>query len=137
MALGDTKPTLISIAVYVVVIVAGAVILMFMEREGMKKIMPNEEQRPSNGSLAQSSARNLTEYTKMYIENHGSTKWTINDVSKLLKAIQEFDGKNKKVAVKDDADNRWRREISLKTFATWEYFVIVTLSTVGEMTLLF
>ena len=136
MALGDTKPTLISIAVYIVVIVAGAVILMFMEREGMKKAMPTEEQRPGNDSSVQSSSRNLSQYTKIYIENHGSEKWTINDVSKLLKAIQEFGDKNRKAPPKDDKDSNWRREISLKSFATWEYFVIVTLSTIGKRTLL-
>ena len=132
MALGDAKPTLVSIAVYVVVVVAGAVILMFMEREGMQKVAQNEEQRPTNVSSMQSSQKNLTEYTKIYIENHGSKEWTTSDVTKLIKAVKGFDAKNKKPTAKDKDENKWRREISLETFANWGYFVFVTLSTIGE-----
>ena len=131
MALGDAKPTLVSIAVYIVVAVAGAVILMFMEREGMKKLPLDEQQRLGNGS-AGSNQDNLTQYTKLYIENHGSKEWTLEDASKLIKAMKRVGAKSKKPVARKDDENDWRRKISFKTFATWEYFVICTLSTVGR-----
>jgi len=130
MALGDVKPTLVSIAVYIVVAIAGAVILMFMEREGMKKIALDERQRLGNGTV-RSNQENLTQYTKLYIENHGTKEWTLEDASKLIEAMKRVETKNKKPVPREGDEDNWRREISFKTFATWEYFVIVTLSTVG------
>lgn len=134
MALGDAKPTVISIIVYIIVIVAGAVILMFMEKEGMKKTVKNEEERPTNASLMQSRPKNLTQHAKEYLENHGAKKWTTIDVAKLLKEIDSFRSK-KRDNDAEDKSKSWRQKIDLGTFAKWEYFVVGTVSTIGKIPL--
>lgn len=136
MALGDAKPTLISIALYVVLIVVGAVILMFTERHGLKTTSKSNGQRPGNISSIEPNPKNLTQHTQEYLESHGSANWTAEDVEKLLNEIKTFEGTKKGATsdVDDDDDDgkAWRRKIGFETFAKWEYFVVCTVSTIGE-----
>ena len=123
MAIGECKSTLISFAIYILVIAASATIMMFVERAGLKATALNgEQQRPSNVTKRK---LNLTYHIKTHLNKHGSQKWEDSDVANLLAEITRF----KVTASGHDKD--WRRTLSWKTFSTWEYYVVVTVSTIG------
>ena len=123
MAIGECKSTLISFAIYILVIAASATIMMFVERAGLKATALNGgQQRPANVTK---SKLNLTYHIKTHINKHGSQKWEDSDVENLLAEITRF-----KVTVAG-REQDWRRTVSWKTFSTWEYYVVVTVSTIG------
>lgn len=127
MAIGECKSTLISFAIYILVIAASATIMMFVERAGLKATALNEEQqRPANVSK---SKPNLTSHIKAHINKHGLRlqKWEDSDVENLFAEITRF-----KVTAAG-RDKEWRRKLSWKTFSTWEYYVVVTVSTIGML----
>ena len=129
MGLGTCRSTLLSVSIYVIVAVAGAVVIMFMEREGMKRTANKDEQRPGNTSASPNNSKNLTMHAREYLENHASLSWSLDDTEKLIKEIKGFGSKSRQLAENDN--HGWRKQLSLDTFSTWMYFAVCTTSTIG------
>ena len=120
MALGDLKKTVASFGFFLIICFLGALGMMFIEYAGIQ---------PTADSNKSTIFASLNKNVKDFLRNHSSHNWTSMEVNTLLLQIAELqrNGGDKQFKKK-----YWKSDISWSTYTEWQYFTVITLSTIGR-----